>query len=93
MTINSTLWMTASEANAECQRNEKFRDAIRAHKLKLSPNYGDKRDYRKIDIFVYGQYVCSTTWARTCREAIAKYMERNPGHEAASIKARYDTET
>ena len=38
--------------------------------------YGDKRSYRKIDIYVAGKYECSTTWARTCKEAVEKYLER-----------------
>lgn len=35
--------------------------------------YGDKRDYRKIDIYVKGRYVCTTTWSKTCKEARARY--------------------
>ena len=35
--------------------------------------YGAKRDYRKIDIFVSGVYVGSTTWSRTCAEAVARF--------------------
>lgn len=38
-------------------------------------NYGDKRDYPKIDIYVHGKYACSTTWARTCKQAVNKYMD------------------
>lgn len=42
--------------------------------------YGDKRNYPKIDIYVKGennifQYVASTTWAKTCKEAKARYAE------------------
>lgn len=33
--------------------------------------YGDKRDYPKIDIFYDGVYNYTTTWSRTCKEAIA----------------------
>ena len=53
--------------------------------------YGDKRDYPKIDIYVNEGYVCSTTWARTCYEAIQEFKKKNPniadstGHD---IKAR-----
>jgi len=38
-------------------------------------SYGDKRDYPKIDLFVFSEalkrweYVGTTTWSRTCREA------------------------
>ena len=40
--------------------------------------YGDKRDYKKIDIYVDGVYKCSTTWSRTCTDAIARYYDRHP---------------
>lgn len=30
----------------------------------------------KIDLYVYGVYVCSTDQAKTCREAKRKYIER-----------------
>ena len=41
--------------------------------------YGTYRDYTKIHIYVgtYGSwnYVASTTWARTCKEARAAYAD------------------
>ena len=40
--------------------------------------YGDKRDYKKIDIYVDGKYEVSTTWAKNCKEAIEKYKAENP---------------
>lgn len=40
--------------------------------------YGDKRDYRKIDIIVGGQYRGSTTWAKSLKEAAEKWKEANP---------------
>ena len=43
--------------------------------------YGTVRNYRKIDIYtgVHGvwRYACSTTWARTCREARSVYAEKH----------------
>ena len=33
--------------------------------------YGNKRDYPKIDISANGRYICSTTWSKTCRQAAA----------------------
>jgi hypothetical protein len=36
--------------------------------------YGDKRDYRKIDIYVDGKYVATTTWSKTLREAKARFF-------------------
>ena len=40
--------------------------------------YGDKRDYKKIDIYVDGVYKCSTTWSKTCTDAIDRYYDRHP---------------
>ena len=57
-------------------------------------NYGTKRDYRKIDIFT-GQpgawrYVASTTWSRTCRDAVAKYKEsKSIPADANTVKAQF----
>ena len=33
------------------------------------------KQYPKIDIFVGGKYVCSTTWSKTVRAAIARFKE------------------
>jgi len=41
--------------------------------------YGDKTNYPKIDLFLDGDYVATTTWAPTCREAVQRYLERYPG--------------
>jgi len=53
--------------------------------------YGDKRDFPKIDIYVDGNYVCSTTWSRTCKEAVANYKQTNPviTQRAKTIAARF----
>jgi hypothetical protein len=55
-----------------------------------SAAYGDRRDFPKIDIFVSGKYVASTTWASNIKEAIQKYEEKNPGPWAGEVKAQYD---
>lgn len=34
-----------------------------------------KTSYRKIDIYFNGAYLCSTNQAKTCYEAISKYLE------------------
>jgi hypothetical protein len=47
--------------------------------------YGDKRDYPKIDLYVGGRYVATTTWARTVAEAKAKYIEKLTENERKSI--------
>ena len=51
--------------------------------------HGDKRDYPKIDIYVNGQYACSTTWAKTLKEAIQKYMNTKGFIPRNKIKAKY----
>jgi hypothetical protein len=40
--------------------------------------YGDKRDYPKIEIFVDGLYRATTSWAKTCREAVEHYRTNHP---------------
>ena len=41
-------------------------------------NYGDKRDYGKIEIYVNMEYKGTTTWARTLVEAAARYASMHP---------------
>ena len=50
--------------------------------------YGNKRDYPKIDIFLDGQYEFSTTWARNIVEAREKAGEKL-GVNSSRIRARY----
>lgn len=54
--------------------------------------YGDKRDFRKIDIFIgaYGKwrYAASTTWARTCKEARERYANKH-GMCLGNIRANF----
>lgn len=33
----------------------------------------NKKDYRKIDIYMNGRYEASTTWSKTCKEAKANF--------------------
>jgi hypothetical protein len=55
--------------------------------------YGDKRNYRKIDIFINGKYECSTTWANTCKEARVRYIEEHKHAifmaKVSSVKAHF----
>ena len=55
--------------------------------------YGDKRDYRKIDLFLkrpggVQSYAGSTTWARNLREAKERFAQAN-GHAASDLTAAY----
>jgi len=52
--------------------------------------YGDKRDYPKIDIYAQGIYQCSTTWAKSCKEARERY--KSPTGGTAKITAHYSKE-
>lgn len=57
--------------------------------------YGDKRDYRKIDISWwceterYWHYAGTTTWAKTCKEAVAKWSEKHDPGGALKVRARF----
>ena len=59
------------------------------------PAYGEKRDYRKIDLYVQVgesdgyRYVGTTTWAPTCREAKARFIEANPHLKPVQVKAMF----
>jgi hypothetical protein len=41
--------------------------------------YGTFRDYPKIDIYerATGRYIYSTTWSRTCKEAVSRFTYDN----------------
>lgn len=44
--------------------------------MKYTIKYGEKRDYKKIDIYYKGEYACTTTWSKTLKEAKMHYIER-----------------
>lgn len=55
--------------------------------------YGDKRNYRKIDIYLKRpggrrDYLASTTWARNCREARERYAMAH-SFAASDLVAHY----
>ena len=56
--------------------------------------HGNKRNYRKINFYdkKTGKYLCSTTWSRTCKEALAVYIKSDPfgiGITPLGVKASY----
>lgn len=53
-------------------------------KHKALIKYGDKRDYRKIDVYHNGKYAHSTTWSKNLKEA-----KSNSKLEGGKIKAEY----
>jgi hypothetical protein len=50
--------------------------------------YGDKRDYKKIDIYINGKYWRSTNWARNLKVAKNKAVELN-GFDPSIVSAKY----
>ena len=55
----------------------------------LRTDYGNKRDYRKIDLYRHGVYVCSTTWAKTCKEAKYYWLNKHPLIDSKTVTARF----
>ena len=55
----------------------------------VSSQYGDKRDYAKIDIYWRGTYKASTTWAKTCREAKERFLMIHTTLIPSEIKCRF----
>lgn len=57
--------------------------------------YGDKRDFAKIDLSVYSEslgrweYVGTTTWSRTCREAADRLAGMHPNLSRSNIRGRF----
>jgi hypothetical protein len=52
------------------------------------PAFGARRDYPKIDIYYDGEYVATTTWSRTVREAEERFVEAYPERDPAKVRAR-----
>ena len=44
-------------------------------KKRRNPQYGQRADYRKIDLYVYGKYVASTNQSKSLKEAIRKFKQ------------------
>lgn len=44
---------------------------------------------RKIEIYVAGQYVATTTWSRTCKGAIDAYRAAHPDTPRRMITAEF----
>ena len=61
--------------------------------LKMANNeaYGDKRDFKKIDIYYDGKYMGSTNWAKSCKEAVDKYFEQHKDdvEDISKLKASF----
>jgi hypothetical protein len=55
----------------------------------MRTDYGNKRDYPKINIYRHGVYLCSTTWAKNCREAREYWLVKNPLVDSKTIIARF----
>lgn len=44
---------------------------------------------RKIEIYVNGEYVATTTWSRTCKDAKDAYLAAHPEVKRASVSASF----
>jgi len=60
----------------------------------IKEEYGDKRDYKKIDIFVKGKngefdYISSTTWAKNKKEAKDKFLSKYPNYKSDDVEVEY----
>jgi len=51
--------------------------------------WNNQTECYKIDLFVDGEYVCSTNWSKTCKGAIATYKTRNPS-VIGKVTANFD---
>jgi hypothetical protein len=56
----------------------------------LPAGYGNRRDHRKINLYLNGIYVGSTTWARTLAIAIQGYLANRTVTRGSKIEAEYD---
>jgi molecular chaperone GrpE (heat shock protein) len=56
---------------------------------KEAREYGDKRDYPKIEIFVDGDYKATTTWAKNLAEAKEHYLMENKDLTPNQVKVHY----
>jgi hypothetical protein len=78
-------------------KTPEFSDDLKSYKKFYDPRieankkaaYGDKRDHKKIEIFVDGNYVSTTTWASTCAEAKEQYLAKNPEVDATSVSCKF----
>jgi len=56
--------------------------------------YGDKTNYKKIDIYLknlkgFYQYECSTNWSKTCKEAKNRFLNKHNYLDASQVKANF----
>ncbi len=65
--LNESLVTVCEKCGNTRQENSRLCD-----KCFTDTIFGNKRNYPKIDIFQAGKYQHSTTWVRTCKEAIEK---------------------
>lgn len=55
----------------------------------LNEAYGDKRDFKKIEIFVKGKYVGTTTWAKGLKQAKEKFLEKNSNVKPEDVVVKF----
>lgn len=52
--------------------------------------YGDRRNFPKIDLYWRGSYRASTTWAKTCKEAKERFLAKHDNLNADEVRATFD---
>ena len=67
---------------------------MRGDNINIQNNKYMKKDYKKINFYdkKTGEYLCSTTWSRTCKEALEKYIKSDPfgiGIRPLGVRASY----
>lgn len=55
-------------------------------KLKMKPRNDDRKNHKKIDIYVDGKYFCSTTAHKTVKDAVASVKSEYPELEGRKVK-------
>jgi hypothetical protein len=76
-------------SNGKKVTNKKQALAIAYSESGLNEAYGDKRDFKKIEIFVKGKYVGTTTWAKGLKQAKEKFLEKNSNVKPEDVVVKF----
>jgi hypothetical protein len=57
--------------------------------MKTYPAYGEKRDYRPIELYHDGRYIGTTTWAISLKQAKEQLLKRYPYFDEDKITAHF----
>lgn len=82
---NKTKYLKASKSQIE-----KIKQILSAGDESITEEYGDKRDYKKIEIFVKGAYVGTTTWSKNLKQAKEKFLEKNSNVKPEDVVVKFE---